>query len=180
MNLADQFNSTPTGANLAAAFDAATPAETREPIPAGEYPARAVDSELGQSDKGTPFFKMRLEITSGEHAGRRLAAKWYLSGPAMPYTKRELAGLGLDRFAQLERGDVPGGLLRVRVALRRDDSGGAFNEVRAVLSAGGATGHPQTVNTAAPVVVAPPTSESPTDPVTVDDLPYGLADGDLL
>jgi len=180
MNLADIFDGTPTGAGLAAAFDGTAPAERREPIPPGEYPARAVDSELGHNRKGTPYYAMRLEIASGEHAGRRLVARWYLSGAAMPYTKRELAGLGLETFAQLERGDMPGGLLRVRVALRRGDDGAEFNEVRAVLPTNGSAPHTQEANTPAPAPAAPVEPETQAAPVAAADLPAGLVDASLL
>jgi hypothetical protein len=178
MNLADQFNGTPTGpdrAALGAAFDTTAPAEVLPPIPAGEYVARCIAAALDESRKGTPCYRLRLEITSGEHSGRRLLARWYLSPAALPYARRDLAALGLCSFAQLERGETPAGLVRVRVALRRDDSGGAFNEVRAVLP------YPNEANTEAPApVAANPKPEPPAAPVTADELPAGLVDAGLM
>ncbi|MBW7863583.1 MAG: hypothetical protein H3C30_04110 [Candidatus Hydrogenedentes bacterium] len=180
MSLAEQFNGTPAGANragLAADFDGAKPAEILAPLPAGEYQARAVDARLDESRRGTPFYGMRLEIASGEHIGRRLVAKWYLSGAALPYSRRDLAALGLTSFAMLERGAVPAGLVRLRVALRRGDDGSMFNEVRAVLPMGNEAKPAPVAPAPAPVAAVNP---EPVPPATTGDLPAGLVDDGLL
>jgi len=184
--LSKLFDGTPAGmdrAGLADAFNGTPPAEVLDPIPAGEYQARAVDARLDETRTGTPFYAMRLDVVAGEHAGRRLVARWYLSPAALPYSRRDLAALGLDAFARLERGDVPGGLLRVRVALRRDDDGTARNEVRAVLPCA----PPSLAPPPAPAPSAPPAAPVPPEPKTdpappagVDDLPAGLVDRGLL
>ncbi len=178
--LASMFNSTPAGpdrSTLAAQFDTTTPAESSEPVPAGEYAARAVDARLGENRRGTPVYSMRLEITNGEHTGRRLMWRAYLSPAALPHSKRDLAWLGLDSFTQLEAGAVPGGLLMARVALRKDDSGAVFNEVRALEPA------PRTATPPAPPPACPaaqPQPEPPAPAAAVDELPAGLVDAGLL
>ena len=181
--LSKLFDGTPAGmdrAGLADAFNGTPPAEVLDPIPAGEYQARAVDARLDETRTGTPFYMMRLDVAAGEHAGRRLVARWYLSPAALPYSRRDLAALGLDAFARLERGDVPGGLLRVRVALRRDDDGTARNEVRAVLpcAASALAPPPPPLLAAAPVPPEPQTDPAP--PAGVDDLPAGLVDRGMI
>ncbi len=178
--LAAQFDTTPAGpdrSNLAAQFDTTTPAESPEPVPAGEYPARAVDARLGENRRGTPVYSMRIEITDGEHAGRRLMWRAYLSPAALPHSKRDLARLGLDSFAQLESGAVPGGLLMARVALRKDDSGAVFNEVRTLDPAA----HKATPPAPPPACpAAQPQPEPPAPAAAVDELPAGLVDAGLL
>lgn len=184
--LSKLFDGTPAGldrAGLADAFNGTAPAEALDPIPAGEYQARAVDGGLDETRTGTPFYAVRLEVVAGAHAGRRLWMRWYLSPAALPYSRRDLAALGLDAFARLERGDVPGGLLRVRVALRRDDDGTARNEVRAVLPCAPPSLAPPPAPAPPPPPAAPDSPEPQTDPAPpagVDDLPAGLVDRGLL
>jgi len=192
-DLSNLFDNTPTGANhsdLAAAFDMTEAAARMDPLPTGEYVARAVSAALDESRKGTPFYGVRFEIVDGPHAGRRLVHRWFLSSAALPYSRRDLAALGLSTFAQLQSGAAPTGLVRIRVALRRDDAGAMFNEVRDVspgVPAAPAQGHNE-ANAAAPqpmpvsVAHAPvsPEPQTPTTPATADDLPAGLVDAGLL
>lgn len=134
--LSSIFDNTPTGVDhsaLAAEFDSTTPAEQLEPVPAGEYPARWVAAELDQSRLGKPLFLGRFEISTGLYTGRRFSYRWFLTPAALPYARRDLAALGLTSFAQLQCGALPKAPVRLRVVLRRDDSGHSFNEVRAVL-----------------------------------------------
>ena len=178
-DLARLFDSVPNSPDLAAAFDSTAPAEKLAPLPAGEYPARWSACGLGESRKGTPLFFGRFEITSVEHAGRRLTHRWYLSKAALRYSRRELGTLGLTRFADLERGATPGGPVRLRVALRRDDSGGTFNEIRAVLPGGTMLSHTREAAAAplAPAATKPITERAT---ATLDDLPAALLDPALL
>jgi len=180
-DLSNLFDNTPTGANhsdLAAAFDMTEAAARMDPLPTGEYVARAVSAALDESRKGTPFYGVRFEIVDGPHAGRRLVHRWFLSSAALPYSRRDLAALGLSTFAQLQSGAAPTGLVRIRVALRRDDAGAMFNEVRDVSPGVPAAPQPMPVSVAhAPV---PPEPQTPTTPATADDLPAGLVDAGLL
>ena len=157
-------------------------------MPPGEYVARWVGCGLDESRKGTPFYGVRFEIVDGPHAGRRLVHRWFLSSAALPYSRRDLAALGLTTFAQLQNGAVPSGLATLRVALRRDDAGMVHNEIKTVQPcAAPAQGHNE-ANAAAPqpmpVSVAhapvPPEPQTPTTPATADDLPAGLVDAGLL
>lgn len=176
------FDATPTGpdrAVLGAAFDNTLPAEALPPIPAGEYAAQWVDGTLGESRKGTPFYQARFEIASGEHTGRRLLHRWYLSAAALPYSRRDLAALGFDSFAKLQSNAVPRGLVRLRVALRRDDTGATFNEIRAVIPGGPEPDPPEVSAEPAPVTPLP-IEPQPATPARVEDLPAGLVDADLI
>jgi len=180
--LSRMFDSTvigPDRAALAGAFDSTPPAEALPPIPAGEYAARWLDGTLGESRTGTPFYRARFEIASGEHAGRRLVHRWYLSPKALPYSRRDLAALGFDSFAKLQSGAAPRGLVRLHVALRREDSGAVSNEIREVIP-GGPEPDPREVS-AAPAPVTPvPIEPEPATPARVEDLPAGLVDSDLI
>ena len=175
--LSKMFDGTPAGvdrAGLADAFNGTAPAEVLDPIPAGEYQARAVDARLDETRTGTPFYAMRLDVVAGQHAGRRLWMRWYLSPAALPYSRRDLEALGLDVYEKLKRGDVPDGPLRMRVALQTKDDGSQRNEVLAVFP--GATPTPKPNS---PSVCDEPHSD-PAPPAGVEDLPADLLDPDFV
>jgi hypothetical protein len=101
-----------------------------EPIPAGTYEARLMDGELFQSRHGTPGYKLTFVIAEGEYANRRCWHDLWLTPAAMPMTKRDLAKLGVNDFAQLER-PLPAVLrVKLRLAVRRDDDGNTYNRVQ--------------------------------------------------
>ncbi len=168
--------------DLASMFDGTAAAETVGPVPAGEYHARWVACGLDESRKGTPYFFGRFEIASGGYAGRRLVHRWFLSKAALPYSRRDLAALGLTAFAQLQSGVVPGGPVVLRVALRRDDSGAMWNEVRAVVPADGAaiTQHNEAATADPLSVVSPAVGDSTASAARVDEVPAALIDPDLI
>lgn len=101
-----------------------------EPIPAGTYDARLIAGELFQSRHGTPGYKLTFEIAEGDYTGRRCWHDLWLTPAAMPMTKRDLAKLGVNDFAQLER-PLPAVLrVKLRLAVRRDDDGNTYNRVQ--------------------------------------------------
>jgi hypothetical protein len=99
------------------------------PLPPGEYAVRILSGELFQAKRGTPGYKLTCEVTEGEHEGRRLWLDFWLTPAALPMTKRDLTKLGIERPEQLEEPIPPGILLKVKVALRRDDDGNETNKV---------------------------------------------------
>jgi hypothetical protein len=105
------------------------PADDLKPIPPGKYSCRIVDGALFSATSGTPGYKLTLEVTEGEHVGRRLWWDCWLSAAAIPLAKRDLERLGVTDLEQLER-PLPEGIIVVaKVALRRADNGEEFNKV---------------------------------------------------
>jgi hypothetical protein len=101
------------------------------PLPPGEYPVRILSGELFTSKRNeTPGYKLTCEVTAGDHEGSRLWIDFWLTQAALPMTKRDLAKIGIKRPEQLEQPLPPGILLRVKVALRRDDDGKERNQVK--------------------------------------------------
>jgi hypothetical protein len=101
-----------------------------EPLPAGEYPCRIVCGELFNAKKGTPGYKLTFEVTEGEFADRRIWHDLWLTTPALPMSKRDLAKIGVTHPEQLEQPVPPGILVKVKLALRKDDDGNTFNKVK--------------------------------------------------
>src|SRR5262245_8114286 len=104
-------------------------AEERGPLPPGEYAFRVQTGELFTSKRGTPGYKLTLEVTEGEHEGRRAWVDFWLTAAALPMTKRDLAKIGVTDLEQLERPLPPGILIRGKLALRRDDDGNESNRL---------------------------------------------------
>jgi hypothetical protein len=99
-------------------------------LPPGEYLCRVLSGELFQSKQGTPGYKLAMQVTEGEFAGRRCWADWWLTPAALPMTKRDLAKIGITSPEQMERPLPLGILVRVKLALRRDDDGNESNKVK--------------------------------------------------
>jgi hypothetical protein len=115
---------------LEAAFSAATPAGEFTPLPAGVYVARIVSGALDQSKKGTPEYCITFKVLEGEHAGRQVWHRVYLTAAAMPMAKRDLAKLGITSLDQLER-PLPVGLrCNLKLTLRKGDDGAEYNRVK--------------------------------------------------
>jgi hypothetical protein len=95
-------------------------AKDLEPLPAGEYVFRILAGELFTSQRGTPGYKLSLEVAEGEHEGRRAWHEVYLTPAALPMAKRDLAKLGVSALEQLDRPLPQGILIRGRLALRTD------------------------------------------------------------
>jgi hypothetical protein len=114
-------------------FDAAEAADEFEPLPRGVYTALAVGGKLTVSSHGTPYYKVAYRITQGDHAGRRVWGRYYLTADAMAYSKRDLMKFGLDTLLKL-KSPFPSErfVCRLQVVLRRDDDGLERNDIRDV------------------------------------------------
>jgi hypothetical protein len=100
------------------------------PIPAGEYVADVVKGELALSrSNSTPGYSIEFAICQGEHRGRKVWLNCWLTEPAMPQAKRDLGKLGIKSLEQLDRPLPPGIRCRLRVTLRRDDTGAEYNRI---------------------------------------------------
>ena len=116
--------------NLKKAWDQTEVVGDFAPLPAGEYTCRVLSGEpFNAPKKGTPGYKLCFQVTEGEHADRRVWHDIWLTGPALPMTKRDLAKLGVTRLEQLDQPLPAGILVKVRLALRRDDDGNERNRV---------------------------------------------------
>jgi hypothetical protein len=101
-----------------------------EPLPKGEYTFRIIAGELFQAKrKGTPGYKLTLEVTEGDYEGRRVWADFWLTGAALPITKRELAKIGITDLRQLEYPLPAVILIKGKLALRTDDDGTQSNRL---------------------------------------------------
>jgi hypothetical protein len=100
------------------------------PLPKGEYVFRIVSGELFTSkSRGTPGYKLTLEVTEGEYEGRRAWCDFWLTPAALPMTKRDLAKIGVVNLEQLEQRLPSGILIKGKLALRTDDDGTETNRM---------------------------------------------------
>jgi hypothetical protein len=119
-------------ADLERAFRECKAADNLAPLPSGTYEAHIIDGTLGTSrSKGTPFYKLTFRVCDGEHKGRRFWHDVYLTAPAMPLAKRDLAKMGIQRLEQLQQPLPQGICCRVKLALRSHDDGTQYNHVSA-------------------------------------------------
>ena len=100
------------------------------PLPPGEYVFRILSGELFTSkQRSTPGYKLTLEVTAGEHEGRRAWCDFWLTPAALPMTKRDLAKLGVTGLEQLEQPLPAVILIRGKLTIRRDDDGNESNRL---------------------------------------------------
>ncbi len=104
-------------------------AEERGPLPPGEYTFRILSGELFASKRGTPGYKLALQVTVGEHEGGRAWHDLWLTEAAIAMSKRDLAKIGVTDLAQLEKPLPAGILIKGKLALRRDDDGNESNRL---------------------------------------------------
>jgi hypothetical protein len=118
-------------AQLIEAWASTEPAEDFVPLPAGQYVAHVISGELFSSQqKGTPGYKLAFKVLEGEHVGRRFWYDLWLTPAALPMAKRDLGKLGITTLEQLDQ-PVPRGIrCKVKLVVRKDDSGAEYNRVR--------------------------------------------------
>jgi hypothetical protein len=114
---------------LEQAWSTTKAADDLKPLPAGEYRCRVAGGELFNSRSGTPGYKLTMEVIEGDHTGRRIWHDIWLSKPAMPMAKRDLAKLGVQSLSQLESPLPRGIVVAAKVALRNGDDGSEFNRI---------------------------------------------------
>ena len=100
------------------------------PIPAGKYVCIWRKGELTASKKGTPSYKLTLEVESGDHAGRKIWFDIWLTVASRTIAKRDLEKLGITKPKEQLKQPIPKWLrLQVTVGLQADDSGIERNSV---------------------------------------------------
>jgi hypothetical protein len=88
-----------------------------------------VAGELFTAKRGTPGYKLTLEVAEGDFEGRRAWCDLWLTPAALPMTKRDLAKIGITDLDQLEKPLPAVILIRGKLALRRDDDGNDYNRL---------------------------------------------------
>jgi hypothetical protein len=114
---------------LRSLFKSTTAAAEFAPLPKGEYTFRILAGELFTSKGLTPGFKLTLEVTEGDLAGRRAWYDLWLTKAALPMAKRDLAKIGVSDLEQLEQPLPPGILIKGKLAVRKDDNGNESNRL---------------------------------------------------
>ncbi len=114
---------------LQRAWKATAAAAEFAPLPAGEYTFRIASGDLFTSKRGTPGYKLTLEVTEGNFEGRRAWCDFWLTQAALPMTKRDLLKIGVKDLDQLERPLPSGILLKGKLAVRSDDEGKESNRL---------------------------------------------------
>lgn len=116
--LANEWNNTETGIQSI-------------PLPVGTYEAQLENGELFRSTgNGTPGYKLRFRVLSGEYADRTLWCDLWLTRHALPYTKRALSQFRITDLEQLNNPLPRGICCRVNVTCRTGDDGRRFNYVQ--------------------------------------------------
>jgi hypothetical protein len=119
-------NTAPNDDEVFKAFQEAE-AQATGPVPAATYNVVAVEGKFARSHrKGTPSYKLKVEIADGDHKGRVLWHDYYLTPAARAASKGALAQFEVkdvsqpmaDRFACV-----------ARVRIRQDDDGIERNEI---------------------------------------------------
>lgn len=144
-------------------FDATQvdPATTFEPVPAGKYVARIVDSEMKPTKAGNGhYLELTFEVCDGQYKGRRLWARLNLDNPnptAVDIARAELSAIcrAVGIMQPKDSVELHGLPMAVTVACKkREDNGDITNEIKgyekkeAALSA--STPAPQAAAGAAP------------------------------
>jgi hypothetical protein len=128
--LSEILGASAVGGDFRGRWHATDAAQEFDPLPPGTYLLRVIGGDLFNAPrKGTPGYRLTLEVAEGEYEGRRLWHDVWLSEAALPLAKRDLAKLGITDPAQLETPPPSGILIRARVALRHDDDGGEHNRL---------------------------------------------------
>jgi hypothetical protein len=130
-----------TREELARRFDEIEPAPDFLPVPAGTYEVDLIHGELRVSQNGVTGYTCHFEISDGEYRGRRFWHTAWLSEAALPYSKRDLIKLGIQKLEQCEKPVPPGIYCTVKVVERTDDDGTKRNRVTGI-EAGGVRQNP--------------------------------------
>ena len=122
------------GGNLDNIFDGWDKVQSADdfgtPIPAGKYVCVWRKGELTTSKKGTPSYKITLEIETGDHTGRKVWFDIWLTPASRHIAKRDLEKLGITNPREQLSQPIPKWLrLQVQIGLQADDSGVERNSV---------------------------------------------------
>jgi hypothetical protein len=112
-------------------FDTTEAADDFGPLPKGVYVTLAVGGKLDKASTGTDCYKVEFRVIEGQYLGRRLWWDKYFTTAALPYTKRDLAKLGIDSKAKIYQPFPANRMVcKLTVVLRRGDDGTERNEIK--------------------------------------------------
>ena len=144
-------------------FDDSEAAADLKPVPKGQYVVVAMSGELTTAKTGTRGYRVCFKIIEGEHAARKLWRTWHITPAAMPYTRRDLAKIGIDNGEKMKR-PLPAErfVCRLYVVIRAGDDGIERNEITSI----------ELIRVQDPPVdpFAPPPDEPPPDNPPADNL----------
>ena len=124
-----------TPAEGIAAFGTVAAAPEFTPLPPGVYAARVLKGEYTATKAGADAYRLKFEVTEGEHAGQTVVRTWTFGAKALPYTTRDLAPFGLTTTALLlSPFPEPGReyLVKLVVALQKGDDGVTRNDIKRI------------------------------------------------
>lgn len=116
-------------------FDTAEAAPEFSPVPPGVYVGKVKSGEYTATRKGDDAYRIRFEITEGEHAGKTVPRLWTFGPKAITYTKRDLTPFGLTTAPALLLPFPPAGKeyrVRLVVALQTGDDGVTRNDIKKI------------------------------------------------
>ncbi len=118
-----------------AAFGTVAAAPEFSPLPPGIYAARVLKGEYAATKAGADAYRLKFEVTEGDHAGQTVVRTWTFGAKALPYTTRDLAPFGLTTpAALLSPFPEPGReyLVKLVVALQKGDDGVIRNDIKRI------------------------------------------------
>lgn len=115
--------------NLRSAWANNTPEDDETPLPEGVYTFRIREGKLATSKKGTPSYKVTLEVTEGDHEGHFVWHDFWLTEKAMKRSRRDLAKIGINQVEDLEKPLPMGILIQGKVTTERLDDGTEHNRL---------------------------------------------------
>lgn len=131
-------------ANLGGTFDATQvePNGDFDPVPAGEYRAMIVDSEIKPSKAGDNMLKLTWKIDGGEYDGRLVWQNlnlWNSSPKAAEIAQRELSSIchAVGKLNVQDSEELHHLPCLVRISLRTQEGYNPQNEVKGIKAADG-------------------------------------------
>jgi hypothetical protein len=116
---------------LRQSWDSTAAAGELAPLPPGEYTAHIIAGTLENArTRGTPGYKLTFRVCEGDYNGRQFWHDIWLTEPALPMAKRDLAKLGVTSLDQLDHPLPPGIRCKCKLVVRRGDDGAEFNKLR--------------------------------------------------
>ena len=118
---------------------------SQEAIPKGKYPCVVEECEFTYSqNSGNPMWSMRLEISEGEYAGRKLFCYFVWAGKGLPITKQNISRIAPELLEGPFSPNDPdvissmlGKQLEARVTVRKVEEGQNPNNVAGLYAAAG-------------------------------------------
>ncbi len=135
MDLTNAYNANGMPPGGIDAFDSTAPAPEYAPLPPGTYAARVGRGEYCSTKAGAEAYRIRFEVTEGEHAGNTVTRTWTFGPKALPYTRRDLATFGLTTKTHLLSPFPRAGaecVVRLVVALQQGNDGRTMNDIKRI------------------------------------------------